>query len=783
MIARFGARGSRLALSVAFALAALGHARAQDADTQSGSTRATKVPADTIIVTGTRVPDRVPMETQFSVGTITTDEVRNIAPGPTDTIQTLLNRQPSIVAYTDGPLGLRTNVYFRAFNSGQFSETYDGVALNDAFNAGVTGQASVINNTLLLPSDLDGVTVNRGVNNPAVNSYNSLGGTINYVSRLPTKAFGGDVGGSYGSFDTSEEHFSLNTGELYGIENFIEVTHQHSNGWNPRTPDTNTHVYYSGLAGEGSDHPINLVLVYNHNVGKTPFNIPVALLNANGGFYQWPIEYTYENDQDTNYLGILSFTNKISDHVTFEQKVFGGNNDYKRTSFSNPAFQQGQTLPDDTIQPYNLENNPSGFPFWLNNPGYPNGPTYDPGATFGSPKLGTDYHFYGYQASTVGYSPKVTITEPNNVITVGGNVTFAWLHSREYWYGAYNMPKIPGYNNAWEEHDQRLLASVYAQDEISLLHDTIKITPGVKYVYADTKDVDGVGFFYPIPGSVRDQSDFVSPTVGLSYTPNKHLAAFFAFGQNIKFPDISAFYGAFQTDASGQNRIVPVRINPEHVNDYEAGLRFDAGGLFGTVNVYREDFSNTFVTQFDPATQLSATINGGSSRYQGVELSVTGDFGPKPWGDLKLNVAAAYNEAKFTSSFNSDYAGTVAAGTKLANVPEYLVSAGAIYAIDGWRAELRGRYVGKQYIDQQNAGTPTQRTIPSYYLLDLNIAKVVPIGGTFVKGLRIGFDAKNLTNKYYYNEAYTDQDVNNNSFTRAVPGAPRSFLGSASVDF
>jgi len=621
MIARFGARGSRLALSVAFAFS-LGEARAQDADTQSGSTRATRVPADTIIVTGKHVPDRVPIQTQFSVGTITTDEVRNIAPGPTDSIQTLLNRQPSIIAYTDGPLGLRTNVYFRAFNSGQFSETYDGVALNDAFNAGVTGQASVINNTLLLPSDLDGVTVNRGVNNPAVNSYNSLGGTINYVSRLPTKMFGGDVGGSYGTFNTSEEHFSLNTGQLYGIENFIEVTHQHSNGWNPNTPDTNTHVYYSGLAGEGSDHPINLVLVYNHNVGKTPFNIPVDLLNAHGGFYQWPTDYTYENDQDTNYLGILSFTNKFSDHVTFEQKVFGGNNDYKRTSFSNPAFQQskpGTTPAPGMFQPYNLENNPSGFPFWLDRGAYPNGPTYDPGATFGTAQLGTDYHFYGYQASTVGYSPKVTISEPNNIITVGGNVTFAWLHSREYWYGAYNMPKVPGYNNAWDEHDQRLLASVYAQDEISLLHDTIKITPGVKYVYADTKDTDGVGFFYPIPGSVRDQTDFISPTVGLSYSPNKHVAAFFAFGQNIKFPDISAFYGAFQTNqTTGQNLIIPVRINPEHVNDYELGLRFDVGGLFGTVNVYREDFSNTFVTQTDPVSQLTTTFNGGSSRYQGV---------------------------------------------------------------------------------------------------------------------------------------------------------------------
>jgi len=781
---RTGASALALAM-LALALPQAG--RAQDADTQTGSTRATKPKTEEIVVTGERVPDRVPLTTQFAVGTITTEEVRNLPLGPTDTVQTLLNRQPSLIAYANGPLGIGTTVYFRAFNSSQFSETYDGVALNDAFNGGVTNQASVVNNVLLLPIDLDGVEVNRGVNNPAVNSYNSLGGTVNYVSRLPTKAFGGDVGGSYGSFNSSEEHFSINTGSVHGIENFLEVTNQHSDGWNPRTPAANIHAYYSGLLNDGTDHPLNLVLIFNHNTSRTPFTIPVDLLNANGGFYQWPLDYTYEHDADTNYLGILSFTNKFSDHVLFEQKLFAGVNDYKRTSFSNPAFQEGATLPDGSTQIYNLENNPTGFPFWLNRSSYPNGPSYDPRLVFGTSQSGTDYHFYGYRASTIGYTPKVTITAPHNTITVGGNVTLSWLHSREYFYGAYNMPKTPGYNDAWDENDQRLLASAYVQDEISLFNDRVKITPAFKYLYADTRDVDAVGFYYPIPGAVRDEADYIAPTIGVSVTPIKHIALFFAYGQNIRFPDISAFYGAFQTNqANGQNLIVPVRVNPEYVKDYEAGVRVNLGGLSGTANVYREDFTNTFISIFDPTTSLSTTANGGGSRYQGVELTLTQDFGKQAWGDLRLNVAFAYNEAKFTQSFNSvEAGGSVLAGTPLANVPDYLLSAGAVYAIDGWRAELRGRYVGKQYIDQQNflQVATNHATIPSYYLIDLDLAKVIPIGYGPVKSLRLAFEARNLTNKYYYNNGLTDQDVNGNNFLRAQAAAPRSFLGSVSVMF
>jgi outer membrane receptor protein involved in Fe transport len=752
--------------AIVLVISAFGVVRAQD----------TEASKHEVIVTA---PQHPPETATFTESTITTDTIQSLSPAPVTTVQTLLNREASVFAYTDGPFGVRTNIYFRAFNSSQFSETWDGVALNDVFNGGVTNQAENANNVLLVPQNVDSIHVYRGINNPAVNSYNSLGGTIDYVPRQPSDQFGVEAGASYGSFNTIQAHGSIDSGDIHGWRHVIAFQYGSTDGWLQHTSDKNANLYFDGQYRGDGGQKLELNLVYNHNQGFNPNNIPVALLQQNGFQWQWPLNWEHHAIADTNWLALMDVSTPLASNIDFDNKIFGGWNDYERTSYSNPAFQQSAT------QPYFLDDSPNTFPFWLNNPGYPSGPTYDPTAVFGAPDVGTAYHFYAYTAWGAGYQPKLTLSLPHNTVTVGGNVTAGWLHSREYWYGAPQMPKTKGYNDAWDEDDTRLFASGYIQDEITLLDDRLMITPGVKYIFAHTVDTDNIGFFYPLAGSVKDSEHFISPTVGLSYKPIKDLAVYASFGQNIKFPDISAFYSAFQTDANGQNTIVPVKLKPEHVNDYQLGARFEHGPFFVEVNVYREDFSDTFFTVTDPSTQLTTTHNGGSARYQGVELQLANDFGNLLGGDWTGYLNYAHNQAKFTSSFNSDFAGQVLAGQPLANVPQDLVSAGLTFRWQGWRANVEGRYVGRQYIDQFRAGLPTSNTISPYALINIGIAKDVQfraMGGK-TGSARFAINVDNLFDKRYFTEAFTDSDFSGNSFVRAVVGAPRSITGSITFRF
>jgi iron complex outermembrane receptor protein len=750
------------------------------------STASDKATLEQLVVIGQHMtaPADVPIETAYSESTITADTIRALSAGPTVTAQTLLNSQPSIIAFTDGPLGTRSTIYLRAFNAGQFAETYDGVALNDLFNASVTNQASNINNVLLTPNNLDSVEVYRGINNPAVNSYNSLGGTIDYLPRRPTGRFDAEVSGSYGSFKSSQARGTVDFGDLHGLKQMLSYEHGESDGWSANTADRNNNFYYSADYSRDSGDRLSVYAIYNDNTGYTPFNMPVPLLQSNGGFYQWPKSWTYESDKDSNWMAIVDYEARFNDYIVLRNKIFGGVNDYKRTSYSNPLYQQSAT------QIYNLENNPSGYPFWLS---YPNGPTYDPGAVFGSPEDGTDYHFYGYATRGIGDTLSLTLSLQHNVVTLGGNVTYGTLHSREYWYGTFAMPMKQGYNNAWDELDRRTFTSVYVQDEIALFDDALHVTPGVKYIHASTNDHDSIGFYYPISGSVSDQESFVSPTIGVNYKLTSDVALYAAFGRNIKFPDITAYYGAFQNDVNGNPVIVPVKVNPEHVDDYEVGARYRRNGFSATVNLYRENFTNTFVNEFNSTTGLTTTTNGGSSRYQGVEVQFAEKLGGTAWGDWSGYLNYAHNDAKFTSSFASDYAGPVTSGQSLANVPKDLVTTGVVWEMAGWRAGASVRYVGRQYINYLASGTPAPDTIAAHTLVDIGIAKTLTLDGSAGRrSLRIALNIDNLFDKYYYNEAYTDVTFDDPTaappiigapFVRAVPGAPRSVVGTVSLRF
>jgi len=724
-----------------------------------------------VIQTAPPVP---PLSTPYTVSTVTSAEIRALPDVPTVNIQSMLNYQPSFFSTTDGP-NSGINTYFRAFDSGQFAETYEGIALNDVFNGGVTNQASVVNGTLLLPRNVDSVIVYRGINNPAVNSYNSLGGTIDFLPRMPTADMNGQIGASYGSFNSYDVHAQFNTGDIGGLRQFVAYDHAESDGWLSYTHNRNTNVYYSNSYDAPNGDHISFVGVYNHNNGFSPLATPVDFLQMGNGFTGWPLNVSNEKDSDSQYLAILDFRAPLTSRVTFDQKVFGGANNYRRTSFADPNYSG----------PFagSLPNAPTNFNFWQF---YPSGPTYDPASVFGSVAAGADYHFYGYASWGIGYQPSVTIDLPHNNIVFGGNITYGNLHSREYWYGAYNMPMTVGYNNAWDEHDNRLLASGYIQDTITLFDERLTLTPGIKYIFGHTLDNDAIGFYYPYGGSPSDNEDYWAPTFAINYRFNDNIAAWFAFGQNIKFPDISAFYGAVaaNTAPSGQPAFATptITIKPEHVNDFEGGIRYQNGGFYAEADVYRENFTDTFISQFNMLTGATSVFNGGDSRYQGVELQFKDTINIDQYGTLRPFLNYSYNQAEYTSTFTDNVSGlTVVPGEPVANVPMYLLQFGVSWDYEGWNVTAQGRHIGGQFIVDDDTGGTTEQKNPAYFVADIGIIKTFPLhdlGLGFAKSVTAAFNVTNLFNKYYYNTFYYSGGTE-----FVTPGAPRAVVGRIEVNF
>jgi outer membrane receptor protein involved in Fe transport len=720
---------------------------------------------------------KIPLKSQYAASHISKAEIATKS--PVATLDSILNTEPSIHATSAGPLGVEQQITFRDFNSAEFTQTFDHISLNDVFNAGATNSASVYNNVLITPLEIQGVELYRGINNPANNSYNSLAGTINYDPVLPSDTMGGSLSGNFGSFDTMGYNAIYNTGKVNGFSNVIGFSRETTKGWLQGDKDSNSNFYDAFNQDIDPIGKIYGLVVYNTNNGEEAYDIPAPLIQALGRNFQYPKSIYNEPLQNTNDLIIFGATQGLGDVATVDLKGFFGADNFTRNAFSNSAYQS------------------TGY------------------YVFNKDVNHTDTTFYGYYGTEAGFQPTVTLDLPYNTITAGANYTLGHLHSREYYSNIDPVPQMPGVNDIWDEHDVRIEYSVYLQDEVDLLNDTLKLTPGVKYLYANSKDTDDAGYDYPVAGSVSSTAHFISPTVGASYEFIPNTVLYAAYGQNIEFPTIDAYYNNIDgQNAQGnyENNIEPVHLQPEHVNDYEAGLRYSNQplGFAGALGFYLENFTNTFIESVDPTSQLQTTSNGGSSQYKGIELQLTQDFGHPHYdgndlGDFAGYLNYSYNDAYFTSNFTISSVGnnnaslsTVHKNDPVALVPRDTVDFGGTWSLDGFGANIDAQYVTSQFINQETAGTPSSLQEPAYFVLNLQVSKTIPVQHLgIVKSIEIALNIDNALDREYdayaYSETYSTPKNppgpyvapkgSKGAYASIQQAAPRAFYGSVTLKF
>ena len=748
------------------------------ASTQSGKAGHVEKLSKVEVIARELTLTRIPMHAAFSESVIGPSAIRFAS--PMLDVQNLLARTPSVNVSTPGANGMRTYITFRSFSGGQISETFDGVPINDPLNGGSTNSASTRDNIPLTLNDINSVNIYRGINNPAVTAYNSLGGTIAYEPREPDANANAQATMGGGSFDTWFYGLTANTGDIGGVRSLISINHNSSSGWQANSGNRNTNLYYAGvLPYDEGDGEVYAYAIYNQNKGFTPHTIPLPLIQQYGYNYGWPLDWTNSYNKDHGGTYILGDRMRVNHLLSFNARVYARNVNYNRVSYTNPAYIQSAT------QPYYLPNTPGNYDYWLPNP------SYDPAASFGSKRAGNAYHTYLYSTQQYGFMPHATLRLPDNEVKFGADWSHTKLHSAEYWYGANPMPLVTGYNDAWDEHDERSLGSAFVQDTIRLFHGAVHVTPGLKYLYARTADFDNVGFYYPASGTVANTAHYTSPTLGINWRPVRHVSLYAAWGKTAKFPDIGAYYNNVgEQNASGQYVAVPLKVTPEYVRDIEAGVRYEAHGFQGAFNVYRENFANTFIKVTDPATQMTTTSNGGSSRYEGIELDLQDSFST-PLGAFSVFGNVSQNKAFFTSDFTvSAASGTTAiegksvvAGQPLAEVPQHLANLGIGWKWKTWRASFNEHYAGSQYVNEYDAGVPTAETIPSYAVMNFTLRDTVHLDRGMLKNVQLALHIDNVLDRRYYTYGYGDTTYSGTPFVRAIYEEPRAYFGSATIDF
>ncbi|GAB4387355.1 MAG: TonB-dependent receptor [Thermodesulfovibrionales bacterium] len=193
--------------------------------------------------------------------------------------------------------------------------------------------------------------------------------------------------------------------------------------------------------------------------------------------------------------------------------------------------------------------------------------------------------------------------------------------------------------------------AVFLNDSVDM--DGWALTPGLRYDYTSTN------------------GEFLSPSLGLTYSPARGwtIRAYVARGFNIPTLGFTFASSTFFVPNPG--------LDMEKVWSYQAGVETSAlGPLKLKANVFRHDVEDAITPE--PMGKQFTYVNRDEVRRQGFEVVA----GASPMRDMTVTIGYVFVDAEDQRT-----------GETIRNVPRYTWDVALAYVLDGFKADLRGRYI------------------------------------------------------------------------------------------
>ncbi len=329
--------------------------------------------------------------------------------------------------------------------------------------------------------------------------------------------------------------------------------------------------------------------------------------------------------------------------------------------------------------------------------------------------------------------------DTERVLGVGARVPYAAIDLFEPVYSGVR----PVFRTVTESTSRQDWFGLYFQDQIDLL-ENLHVLGGGRYDWAGSEQSESAAG----PAGSAEERAF-SPRVGLVYQPTSWLGLYGSYTESF---GAMAQFGRSRTGEA---------FEPETATQYEAGLKADLldGSLTATLAFYH--LTKQDVLTPDPVDPVDFSVQIGAARSRGIELDVSGGLTPA----LELIASLAYTDTEITKSNLGDE------GNPLAAVPEWSGSLWAVHTRQ--EGPLRGLRLGAGVFAEDarpgdNAGT---FELPGYVRVDFLAGHEWIIGST---RLTAQLNVENALDQEYFKSPI---------LIGAVPGAPRTFLGSIRIEF
>jgi iron complex outermembrane receptor protein len=764
-----------------------------------------------------------------AVTVLGTKEIQAANP-TTGSIQTLLKMAPSVTAYSQQSGQDSTTLAIRGVRNDELAETLDGVPVNNLLDGSgdYLGAGSVSSPVTL--NEIQGVTIYPGLAPPASQGFGTTGGTIAYDSLDPSDKRSAEIQGGFGSFDTQQYGFTLNTGKMGDGPDAPKVMLMFNK--------SETAGYVSNTPAQFQDFMFNIEKPYDNGLSKVGLIViyntgsallqtlpaPTALIQQNGYKFNYPTSLGYFNQKDQDLTTILSDETYINSHMIFDGSLFFLHQTDQTDNFAsadaiNNGYQSGGNTYTPNVQGIANFYGCVGAGTSHSGPAF----TYDPVASFGSCAAGEADEYTTGHNNIVGITPQLTIfPDAYNTIVIGGMIAKANENTQagggtsngtSYLYGTDAQSNaVDGYNSFnIGGGAQRTIFSGYAQDTVRLLNNKLQITPGVKVDAAYTSNIQQTDNGIYDPAKLQNFTKIGGYYLGASYNLPDNFVLFGSLGKGSLFAPVQDYSAVVGNNGIGVGTQAP---SPEIVHLYEGGVRYDTPRLLLSVNYYYQTISDAVAFYENYAENTAYYANNGGYLFRGVEGNA--NFRVTP--NLSIFGNFSYNEAIYTKSFfasdtlASDQFGYAFTGNPLSNVPAWNGLVGMDYEQGPFSFFTTGQYTGQEFttddLDAPPYGLPggppanpldgatvtnTKIQNPANFVVNMLLTYKIPVHMAGLQSLTASLNVQNLLDERYYTYVYSSENPVGGIYDPNLPGGqpynsafvgePRSVMVNVAAKF
>lgn len=280
------------------------------------------------------------------------------------------------------------------------------------------------------------------------------------------------------------------------------------------------------------------------------------------------------------------------------------------------------------------------------------------------------------------------------------------------------------------------------------------------------------------PQSESEKFKAWTPKLGFNWNITPRLMAYATYTKGFKS---GGFNTISPTSILGGAIGRPLPYNPEHVDSYEAGFKFQTDDRRFRLNaaLFQADYKSLQLPVFFPGTVVTYTDNAAGARIRGLELEPSWT----PIDGLNLYGAMSFNTGKYTDDFICSTAYTVRINCREKRIKGLIprqITVGASY-----EAELSGvgwLKIGSDYVYTSRYYNNVSNDLAFTASDELGLLNGFVRWTDASKTFSVTLEGKNLTKKQYYQSTLQYSNATSPAVI-AFPGDPRSIAVRFGFEF